>query len=313
MKKIILALMVIVVLLVGCDSGDTAGPTSDAFIGGTDSIEFDFMEETPPAEVYDGGEQPFEVTIYLENKGEYDVAKEDINIQLSGFYPGDFSNPSTELNPEENLDKSYIDPDGEIELGSITYVNFMGFNFGGSLAGNNEYKIRADVCYNYGTKAQADLCVLDDLTPTDPEDEVCKVNENKPVASSSAPMQVENFKEERSGERKVKFSFDVVHRGSGLVSKLDSSCSTERILKNTVWVEVDSGLTGLSCSGLTEGSGTTGYIKFYDPEGRAERKVICTQDISSESGNFEKKINVLLRYDYKEHKERTVLVKHGTD
>ena len=311
MKKIILVLIGIMILLVGCESSSDAGPTSDTFIGGTDALEFDFMEETPPAEVYDNGQQPFEVTVNVENKGEYDVDKEDIKIKLTGFYPGDFNSPTTELSPEEDLDKSYIDPDGEVQRGTITYVNFDGFNFMGSLAGNNKYTIRADVCYKYGTKAQADLCVLEDLTPDVDEDPVCDVDETKSIASSSAPVQVENLRQEISGTRKIKFTFDIVHRGNGLVSKLGSDCSTDLLIKNKVWVEVDSGLAGLKCSGLTDGSDTTGYITLYGSVD--QRKVTCNQDVSGESGDFEKKVNVLLTYDYKEHEERTVLVKHTTN
>jgi hypothetical protein len=310
MKKLILSLILVVVFLVGCDSGNT-GPTMNTFIGGTDALSFDFMEETPPLEVYDNGQQPFEVTVNIENKGEYDVPKEDVKIKLTGFYLGDFNNPITQLNPEEDLARSYIDPDGEKQRGTITYVNFDGFNFMGSLAGNNRYTIRADVCYKYGTKAQADLCILEDLTPKSDEQPVCNVDGTKYVASSSAPVQVENFREEVSGTRKVKFTFDVVHRGNGLVSKLGSDCSTELMIKNKVWVEVDSGLPGLSCSGLTDGTDTTGYITLYGSVD--QRKVTCNQDISEESGDFEKKINVLLRYDYKEHKERVILVKHITN
>jgi len=308
-KKTILVLIGIMIFLVGCE-GDTAGPTSKTFIGGTDSIKFDFMEETPPAEVYDAGQQPFEVTVNLENKGEYDVPKEDIKVKLSGFYPPDFGNPVVEMNPEEDLQKSFIDPDGEVERGTITYVNFPGFNFGGALAGNNEYTIRAEVCYKYGTRAQADLCVLEDLTPDVDEDEVCDVSESKSVASSSAPVQVENFKQEVAGTRKLKFTFDIVHRGTGLISKLASNCNIDLLIKNKVWVEIETGdlSTDLSCTGLTDGTATTGYITLYG----GKRKVTCMQDITGIPGDFEKKANILLRYDYKEHEERDVLVKHTT-
>jgi predicted small secreted protein len=305
MKNMVIVLICLTALvLAGCDNSQSSSGTGRAFIGGTDAVEFNFMEETPPSEVYDGGQQEFEVTVNLENKGEYDVAKGDIQVELSGFYPADFSSPTTSMNPEEDLERSYIDPDGVVQMGTITYVNFPGFNFVGSLAGNNKYTIRAEVCYKYGTKAQADLCVLDDLTST--EEEVCKVNEIKSIESSSAPVQVENFEEEVAGNRKVKFSFDIVHRDTGLVSKLGSGCDTELTNKNKAWVEVSTGIGSLSCSGLDGGTSTTGYTTLYS----GKRKIICMQDLTGVSGNFEKKANVLLKYDYKEHKERDVLVKH---
>ena len=307
MKKIIVFLIGVMLLITGCgDSSSNSSGVDRAFIGGTNAIDFNFMEETPPNEVYDGGQQPFEVTVSLENKGEYDVPKGDVAVKLSGFYAGDFSNPVSLKNPDEDLDSAYIDPDGTTQAGTITYVNFPGFNFAGRLVGNNKYTIRAELCYKYGTKAQADLCYLEDLTST--ADEVCKISENKAVVSSSAPVQVENFEEEVAGTRKIKFSFDVVQRSTGLVSKLGSGCDTELINKNKVWVEVDSGIGSTSCSGLDGGTSTTGYTTLYG----GKRKIICMQDITSVTGNFEKKVNVLLKYDYKEHKERDVLVKHTT-
>lgn len=307
MKNLAVFVVLGILALAGCTSNNsTNGATDRAFIGGSDAITFDFMEETPPTEVYDGGQQPFEVSIQLENNGEYDVPKDNIKVKLSGFYPADFGNPEIVKNPDEDLGKSYIDPDGEIQKGDITYVTFSGFNFGGSLAGNNQYTIRADVCYKYGTQAQADLCVLEDLTSRD--EEVCSPSETKAVSASSAPVTVENFQEEVAGTRKVTFRFDIVQRGTGLVSKLGSSCSTELAEEDKVFVQVDSGLNGLSCSGLDGGDETSGYTTLY----AGKRKIICTQDISGESGDFEKKVNVYLTYDYKEHKERTVLVKHTT-
>ncbi len=307
MKKIILALIGIMVFLMGCTDGGSAGETvgGRAFIGGTDSIKFDFMEETPPAEVFDGGQQPFEVTLNVENAGEYDVAKDDIKITLSGFYPGDFANPTTEKNPDEDLRGSYVDSDGEARKGTIAYVNFPGFNFEGAATGVDRHIIRADVCYKYGTKAQADLCVWEDLTPL-VGDQVCDVSGPKTVSVSSSPVQVENLVEEVAGTRKVRLSFDVVHRSNGLISELESGCDTGLDKRNKVWVDVETGIGSLTCTGLTGGSSTTGYTTLYN----GKSKIICTQDLTGVEGNFEKKTNMLLTYDYKQHKEREVLVKH---
>ena len=241
-KKMIIVLVGVLLVLAGCQQ-EVKTTISKPFIGGTDSIKFDFIEGAPPTEVFDGGGYPFEVTVNVENKGEFDVPKDKINISLAGFYPPDFNNPVTTKNPDEDLDKSYIDSDGNVVPGTITYVTFSGFNFVSNLTANNQHIIRADLCYVYGTMAQTDLCVLDDVTKT--KDEVCVISEKKTVYSSSAPVQIENFKEEVAGTDKVTFSFDIVHRGTGAVSKKDTSCSDETIDKDKVWVEVNSGLAGL--------------------------------------------------------------------
>ena len=308
MKSFMVLLIIGLFILVGCE-GDVETSSSKAFIGGTDAVEFDFIEGSPPAEVYDGGSYPFEVTLNVENKGEYDVPKDKISVSLAGFYPPDFNDPEIIKNPDEDLEKAYIDSEGNTIPGTVTYVTFPGFNFMDELAANNEYRVRANLCYVYGTTAQADICILDDLTKT--KDEVCIVSEGKSVDCSSAPVKIENLEESVAGTDKITFSFEIVDRGSGLVSLKDSSCSDGTIDKNKVWVEVDSGLDGLSCSGLSDGTDTTGYTTLYG----GKRMIRCTQDITGtdvEGRDFEKKVNINAEYDYKEHEEVTVLVKHTT-
>ena len=290
-------------ILTGCQGETTTTKTTAAFVGGTDSIEFDFLEGAPPAEVYDGGTFPFEVSLNVENAGEYDVAKEDITVSLLGFYPPEFNNPNTTKNPDDDLDGAYIDSEGNVIPGTVTYVTFDGFNFGGNLSANNEYTIRAEVCYKYGTEAQADLCILKDLTET--EGKVCNPNEEKIVDSSSAPIKVENLEENIAGSEKITFSFEIQHRGTGAISRQGTDCNDEVIDENKVWVSVDTGLAGLECSGLDD----EGYTTLYG----GKRLIRCTQSIdATTAGDFIKKVNIELKYDYKEHKERTVLVKHTT-
>ena len=76
-----------------------------------------------------------------------------------------------------------------------------------------------------------------------------------------------------------------------------------------MWIEVNIGIGSLTCSGLEEGTDITGYTKIYG----GKRKVICMLDVTGVTGDFEKKVNILLKYDYKEHEERSILVKHTTD
>ncbi|MEA2036022.1 MAG: hypothetical protein U9O94_00830 [Nanoarchaeota archaeon] len=307
-KKIMALLVISLFVLVGCTKDQVSTSMSKAFIGGTDAVEFDFVEGSPPAEVYDGGSYPFEVALNVENKGEYDVAKENITIELAGFYPADFSLTQESIikNPEEDLERSQIEAEGNIIPGTVTYVTFPRFNFTSSLSANNEYKIRANVCYVYGTKAQADICILDDLTKSN--DKVCKVTEQKTVHSSSGPIQIEGLEESIAGTDRVTFSFEVVHRGSGAISQKETDCSDETIGRNKVWVEVNNNLTGLECSGLSDGTATTGFTTLYS----GKRMIRCTQPTDNLQGDFEKKVKISAVYDYKEHKQVDLVVKHTT-
>ncbi|HZX45632.1 MAG TPA: hypothetical protein VFF28_08190 [Candidatus Nanoarchaeia archaeon] len=308
MRRVILVLVALLLLAAGCKQ-QVVQTNTKPFIGGTSAVEFNFIEGSPPAEVYDGGSFPFEVTVNLENKGEYDVPKDKMKVYLQGFDPSDFNRPLIVKNPDEPLAKAYIDSEGNTVPGTVTYLTFTNFSYMGTLKANTEYKMRVNLCYIYGGIAQANLCILDDLTK--PNDKVCEVNEKKSLATSSSPVQIENFVENIAGTDKVTFSFDVVHRGSGLVSIQNRGCSEETIDKNKVWVEIESGLPGLTCSGLSDGTATTGYTALYG----GKRMIRCTQSISDASlqgEDFEKKINMKLVYDYKEHKELNLLVKHTT-
>ena len=306
-KKLLTGIILLgLIVLFGCEQQDD-NTTTNTFIGGTEAISFDFLEGSPPEEAYDAGSQQFEVTLSVENKGEYDIPQDDIAITLTGFYPPDFNNPVVSKNPGEPLDAAYIDSEGNQIPGTVTYIDFPGFSYTESLVGNNDFKIRANACYIYGTKAQADICILEDLT--DLTDTVCTVNGKKSVESSSAPIQVENMQENIAGNEKITFSFEVVHRDTGLVSRFGTGCDDSTGNKNKVWVEVTSGLDGLECSPLEEGTGTTGYVTLYG----GKRLVRCTQETAGLTGDFEKKVNIHLKYDYKEHVERTVRIKHATD
>ncbi|MBI2140589.1 hypothetical protein HYU14_06715 [Candidatus Woesearchaeota archaeon] len=310
MKKYIIAIMAMALLLLaGCKSSSTGGTRAKAFIGGTQALSFDFVEGSPPPEVFDGGNFPFDVTLNIQNKGEFDVPKEKVKVSLKGFFPGDFNTPNTTKNPEENMDRSYIDSEGNTIPGTVTFLSFPGFNFLGKLPANNQFNIRAELCYNYGFTAATDICVLDDLTQFN--DLVCTVNEKKTVDSSSSPIQIENFLENVAGTDKVGFNFDVVHRGAGLLSKQDTQCNDDQPNKDKVFVQVDSGLPGLTCSGLADGNATSGFVTLFG----GKRMIRCTQDTSGadlQGQDFEKKVTITGTFGYKEHKQRDILVKHAT-
>ena len=152
------------------------------------------------------------------------------------------------------------------------------------------------------------MCVLNDLTDID-EDDLCDPDEKKDVESSSAPVKVEDLKEEVAGTRKIAFSFDIVHKDEGFISQLGSSCNDDIPFEDKVFVEVSTGLAGLTCTGLTDGTATTGYVKLFG----GKRKVICKQDLAGITGDFEKKAHITLKYDYKKYEEKQVIVKHTPD
>lgn len=269
-----------------------------------------FVESAPPKEVFDGGDFSFDTEVRLNNVGEAFVKKEDVFVKISGIDPSEFSKTASQLvkNPDDDLESTKKDADGAIIEGTETFVSFPDFNHKSQLSGNTPFTFRADVCYKYKTIANAKACYKEDLLDTT-DTNVCTVNGDKTAYNSGAPVAITSFKEQASGKDKVSFVFTVEHVGSGNVFKLSQKCDdTVRANEDRVLVKIDTGLPGLSCSGLSDGSDTSGYVTLHS----GKRVIRCTQTLSeSDRTDFEKVVIIDLDYDYEEFIETGVLVKHA--
>jgi hypothetical protein len=302
--KIIL-ISALFLFVVGCEK-EQASPKESPFIGGTTGFLLSFDKDMPPAEVYDGGDFPFDVVVKLKNEGEYSVSKENIEVRLSGVDPREFGKSESDFikHPDEDLEKTYKNSEGKRIEGTTTYVVFSGLNHNEELIGNTPYTIRADVCYNYATDVNSMLCIK--KGQTDKEGDVCKVNEEKAVYNSGGPVQVTEFTETPRGSNRFNFQFTMEHKGNGGIYEKGSNCEETRAKENKVYVTVDTGMDGLICTGLTGGE-TSGYVTLYG----GERTITCTQEAET-STDFERPVNINIEYDYMDEISTNVLVKHSS-
>ena len=328
MKRILAILgVMILVFVVGCDTEKSTPLTARTFVGGSDAILIDFETDSPPPEVYDGGDFDFKAVIRVTNAGEHTVPKAEIKFSLEGLPPSDFlkgeTNPEDLLKDiqisEDELEATSIDSDGNQMPGTTTYVEIPAddkyLNFKGTLRGNNPWTIRVNACYKYRTQAQVDLCILSDLKRR--AGKVCVVDEVKSVQSSSSPVLVSNFRENVAGTNKISFSFDVSKSGDGKISKATPSpgkeaCSSDHTERDKVFVTVNTGIDKeLRCSALSGGTGdgvVSGEVTLFG----GKRIVTCTQDISGE-GDYIKKAYIDVKFYYKDYIEKGILVKHTTE
>ena len=103
---------------------------------------------------------------------------------------------------------------------------------------------------------------------------------------------------------KVGFTFKIVHSGTGNIYMLKSGDRCDETIRtdmNKVHVKVDTGLNGLSCSGLE--SGVEVDVILHN----GEKLVTCTQDL--EGLDFEFPLIVELTYDYEQFVETSLTVK----
>jgi hypothetical protein len=310
-KNMVLSVMIIALLVFsGCKSGDNnKAVTKDPFVGGIDGVTLSFEEDAPPAEVYDNGDFPFGVVVKLKNEGEKEVLKDNVLVTISGILASEFDKEEADLKkaPSDDLEATKKDSEGDIIESNPVHVEFDDFNYLSELTGNTPFTIRADVCYKYGTTANSKLCIRENNLDT--KEGVCTVTEEKDVFSSGAPIQITEFKESARAKDKVAFTFRVEHKGDGDIYQQATKCDTStRKYEDKIWVEVDTKMEGLECSGLKDGTASSGYITLYGND----KPITCVQEVSTNS-DYETEVVIKLAYDYKDSKQTSILVKHAVN
>ncbi|MBN2112424.1 hypothetical protein JW707_04990 [Candidatus Woesearchaeota archaeon] len=308
MKKYIFAMAVISMLfLTGCGEGEGQLPGAGTpFLGGTSGVSISF-EDSPPAEVFDGGDFPFDIVVRLKNDGEWDIPKNNIKVKISGIRAEQFNLAESQLakNAPEDLPKKQRDPTGTLLESPPVLVEFTNFNHRESITGSElTYPIRADVCYRYGTTAVSQLCVRENILNPQ-EGGICTINEAKTLFNSAAPVQVTSFTESARSSEKVGFSFTITHSGTGSIYEQDTLCNKESMaFEDRIYVKVDAGISGLECSGLSEE--TEGFVKLFG----GTKTVSCTLTIPN-PGDYQLPLRIDLGYDYESSTSTQILVRHS--
>jgi hypothetical protein len=174
-------------------------------------------------------------------------------------------------------------------------------------SGSIQFPFLATMCYKYENKANAMLCVKED--PLDNKNSVCNIDEIKKVYNSGGPVQIMNFEETPRGKTELAFTFEINHQGTGNVYEMSTNCDDSIQTKNNVFVTVDTGISGLECTGLNGGDSSSGYVTLYE----GKRSITCTQDVSGVSGDYEKIIEITTEYDYEQEIAKKVSVKHAAE
>ncbi|MEM4253882.1 MAG: hypothetical protein QXR48_00635 [Candidatus Woesearchaeota archaeon] len=308
MRKII-TVIVLLVMITACAGAGKKGEKVDLgapFVGGTAGVVAEFIDFR--SEVFDGGRDPFDVVVKLENKGEATARPERVRVKLSGINPAEFGKLEEDLkkSPTDELFAVTKDPQGNIIPGGQTTVEFIGLNHFAPITGAQvTLPLRADICYTYSTKAVSKLCVRENLLAPEPGG-ICEINEDKPVVNAGAPVQMGAVKETARGKDKISFSFEITNVGTGNLFKQGSTCDrSTRANENVIYLVVDTKMPGLQCTGLTTtGTKAEGYVTLYDKK----KTVTCTQTITT-STDYEQQISMEATYDYEEYKQTQITVK----
>ena len=295
-------------LLMACSSKETVIELQNPFIGGTSGVNIDFQNMRK--EVFDGGRDPFDVVVKLDNKGEADVVKSRVRVRLSGVNPSEFSKLEEQLakNPDDDVIATKKDNTGKLLTSPPAFVEFSDLNHFSPIVGASaDFTLRADVCYTYKTLAVSKLCVRSNILSPEAGG-ICEINQDKAVFNSGGPLQFGGVTESARAKDKIGFTFEVKKVGTGDVFEKESSC--DRAQKNKadkVFVKVDTKMNGVSCTGLTSsGSVASGFITLFG----GAKVISCTQPVSSRT-NFEQLVSLEAGYDFENFAQTTFTVKNS--
>ncbi len=306
MRRFVVIVM-LALLIVACkDGGKKQVTITSPFIGGSQGLALDFQDLRK--DVFDGGKDPFDIIIKLENKGETLIARDNVRVKISGINPAEFGKTEQQLmlSAPDDVIEMRKDPQGGIIPSVPITVDFVGLNYKGFIAGASaQFTVRADACYLYRTRAVSKLCVRDNLLAPRPGG-ICEITEAKPVYNSGAPVQIADFKESTRAKDKIAFTFEVKNVAEGNIFERNKMCDrSERRNENRVYVIVNTDLPGLSCTGLeTTSKGAEGFVTLFG----GSKIIPCTQPIDTRT-DFEQLVNMEVVYDYEQSVQTQFSVK----
>lgn len=301
-KLIIVSLVITSLFLVSCSGNkQTTTNVGSAFIGGTNGVVVSFeplsIMESGVYTIFDT--DAFPMTIIVNNKGENSLEAGDIRLSLLGPAQSDFSNiPSWDKSNTLEIEKiSEFNPNGGEEL--ISFTPNDDARYLSEVIGYTDITWNLNYDYDYSTQViVSDVCFKGDIT----DDRVCKIQENKKISVSSAPITVISVEEETGGKGVIVLKFKIKNSGTG-----DSTIEGQEFDKrfSQVSYSIDNPSEWECKSG-----GRENEARLID--GQAE--VICRlNNALGEDELYSKSVKLVLSYTYQDLIQETLRIKQSAE
>lgn len=314
MKRGIL-LVLLLIVIIGCDKLGTkdTGVSTKRYVGGDDGLDIEFEKNAPPERVGDDNSDEFDISLILKNKGEYNLKKGEIIVTLQGIEKNAFSLSSLSEKNDFTLDGAEKFRD-RVKEGEENTLEFRKLKYKHDLDADFPINIRADVCYEYETRATANLCLKKEANERRGIRDQCDVNEEDvEVENSGGPVQIKNIEQRASGSDEIKFTFDIVAKTDEEhqiyePGTFSSECGSDLDKEERVEIELSTaGDLQIKCGKLDDKD--KGKIDLID----GSRTITCSiKTTSLQTYAFEKQLNINVRYLYKDSSEETDLIVEDT-
>jgi hypothetical protein len=296
---IFLVLLVIVSLVfTGCNNTTEKVRKLSNYIGGNDGLTIAFSKNAPPDTVLDEKQEDFDVSLDIQNKGEYTIESGEIIATLSGIDREAFNLPSLNAKNAFQLERK-INDRGVTREGGRNDLTFGLATFTQDLAADFTTDIVADVCYKYRTVAVSAVCLKMNTLQLKTTDACLIDNDKVEFENSGAPVQITQVETRKSGKNSVKVTFTIENKGVGEVyvpGTFTDSCSGHEKDEARVRVSLDSPSSRLTFKCDLFNGAAAGDVKIYDKK----RQVGCVIDTGSlQETAFEAVVNIQVDYVYR--------------
>lgn len=302
--------LIIILTLAGCNSQKKDKVPAVGFIGGTEGLSAKLeIVSSQLNEILDDGVEPFQISLNLQNKGEHTVNKDEVLTTLAGIDLNAFQikeKDGTSANFDQ-LDKLRFE--GNTKLPPSETVIVYDANYKYDEPTNKVQDLAVNYCYKYTTTAAADACLKKEVTKPSKE-ERCKINEQKVVGNSGAPVSVILLNERPSEMNTVTFAIQIENKGKGDIYAPDflskGKCIEDLESKNKIHVKVEFPDSDpvIKCAKFDDSNeGILGVIQN-------KASLTCTADTSNmQDTAFTKSLRITLSYVYKDDVSAKLTIK----
>ncbi len=296
----ILLSLIAVLLVTSCQSNAGSETIQSVWVGGSTGLAAEFEDFGIGNEIYE--DEAFPIVVLLQNKGEFTIQPNEVQLIIRGISETDFSGVDFEKTNHDKLDKisEYL-PDGGYER-----VNFGDAIYEGLTGTFYDANIYLEYTYPYATYISVPkVCFKEDLR----DERVCDVTGSKTAFASAGPIQIGTVVEKPYGSGKVYLEIPVSNSGNGRSKAyLGDDFST---IYDIVGFQVET--EGMTCTSRGDPSVVRMSRTTADDAGTTVSTIVCISDSLEENALYTKQVDITLTYYYQDLASTRVRIKENPD
>jgi len=209
-------IFLLIVFLSGCSH---VANTDNLDLDSNNGLSVAIVENSLSDTYYEG--ENVNIDLIVENKGDYQVEKNNLNLYLSGFNPTAFGKTVEDLKlfNQNNLSAIFINQNESLITG-VEYFTFENLCYKNDLENPYALNLKFIACYPYETVISSKVCFGD---PISSNNGVCTVNEPKSYSNSLGPIQGTSLVENYIGNGDYRFVMNFINNGNGDVISPDKT------------------------------------------------------------------------------------------